>query len=119
MYLLPKIDNRLSNALGRPVISNCEVSTEKVSEFLDSHMQPMMRKGWSYIKDSQDFINKSRNLGKIPDNAILVTADVVRFYPNIPHNVRLRAMNEALDKEEQKKNSYREPLANGRVCFEK
>ena len=119
MYLLPKIHNRLSDALGRPVISNYGVSTEKVSEFLDSHMQSMMRKGWSYIKDSQDFINKSRNLGKIPDNAILVTADVVGFYPNIPHNVRLRAMNEALDKEEQKKNSYREPLANGRVCFEK
>ena len=62
-----------------------------------------MRKGWSYIKDSQDFINKSRKLGKIPDNAILVTADVVGLYPSIPHNVGLRALKEALDKREQKK----------------
>ena len=66
--------------------------TEKVSEFLDSHMQPIIKKGWSYIKDSQDFINKSRKLGKIPDNAILVTADVVSLYPSIPHNVGLRAL---------------------------
>ena len=54
MYLLPEIHKRLSNVPGRPVISNCGVPTEKVSEFLDSHMQPIMRKGWSYIKDSQD-----------------------------------------------------------------
>ena len=62
-----------------------------------------MRKGWSYIKDSQDFINKSRKLGKIPDNATLVTADVVGLYPSIPHNVGLRALKEALEKREQKK----------------
>ena len=102
LYLLPKIHKRLSNVPGRPVISNCGVPTEKVSEFQDSHMQPIMRKGSSYIKDSQDFINKSRKLGKIPDNAILVTADVVGLYPSIPHNLGLRALKEALDKREQK-----------------
>ena len=62
-----------------------------------------MRKGWSYIKDSQDFINKSWKLGKIPDNAILVTVDVVGLYPSISHNVGLRALKEALDNREQKK----------------
>ena len=62
-----------------------------------------MRKGWSYIKDSQGFINKYRKLGKIPDNAILVTSDVVGLYPSIPHNVGLRALKEALNKGEQKK----------------
>ena len=103
LYLLPKIHTRLSNVPGRPVISNCGAPTEKVSEFLDCHMQPIMRKGWSYIKDSQNFINKSRKLGKTPDNAILVTADVVGLYPSIPRNVGLRALKEALDKREQKK----------------
>ena len=62
-----------------------------------------MRKCWSLIKDSQDFINKLHKLGKIPDNAILVTADVVGLYPSIPHNVGLRALKELLDKREQKK----------------
>ena len=103
LYLLPKIHKRLSNVAGRPVISNCGAPTEKVSEFLDSHMQPILRKGWSYIKDSQGYINKSLKLGKIPDNSFLVTADVVGLYPSIPHNDRLRALKEALEKREQKK----------------
>ena len=103
LYLLPKIHKRLSNLTGRPVISNCDTPTEKVSEFLDSHMQPIMRKDWPYTKDSQDFINESRKLRKIPDNAILVTADVVGLCPSIPHNIGLRALKEALDKRKQKK----------------
>ena len=101
-YVLPKIHKRLSNIPGRTAISNCGVPTEKVFEFLDTHMQPIIRKGWSYIKDSQDFINKSRKLGKIPNNAILASADVVGLYPSVPHNVGLRAFQEALDKREQK-----------------
>ena len=103
MYLLPKINKRLSNVPGRLVILICGAPTEKGPEFLDSHMQPIMRKGWSYIKDSQDFINKSRKLGKIPDSTILVTTDVVGLCSSISHNVRLRALKEALDKREQKK----------------
>ena len=35
MYLLPKIHKRLLNV---SVISNCGLPTEKVSEFLDSHL---------------------------------------------------------------------------------
>ena len=73
-------------------------------------MQPIMRKCWSYIRDSEDFINKSQNLGKIPDYAVLVTVDVVGLYPNIPHNVGLRGLKEALDKREQK-NIHTEDLA--------
>ena len=103
LYLLPKIHKRLSNVPEKPVISNCGAPTQKVYEFLDSHMQPIIRKGWSHMKDSQDFINKSRTLGKIPDNAILITADVVGLHPSIPHNIRLRALKETLDKREQKK----------------
>ena len=56
-----------------------------------------------FIKDSHDFINKSCKLGKIHDNAILVTADVVGLYSSIPHNVGPRALKEALDKREQRK----------------
>ena len=47
-------------------------------------MQHVMRKGWSYIKDSEDFIKKSHKLGKIPV-----------FFPSIPHNVGLRTLKEA------------------------
>ena len=81
MYLLPKIHKRLFNVSGRPVISNCGSPTEKVSEFLDSHLKNIMRESWSYIKDSNDFIKKTKNLKDIPQDALLVTAIVVGLYP--------------------------------------
>ena len=39
----------------------------------------------------------------IPDNALLVTADVVELYPNIPYQAGLIAFKEALDKRHLKK----------------
>ena len=62
LYLLPKIHKRLESVPGRPVISNCGTSTEKVSEFLDSQLKPVMQSSWSYIKDSGDFIKKIKAL---------------------------------------------------------
>ena len=98
MYLLPKIHKRLYDVPGRPVISNCGTPTEKVSEFLDHHLKPVMQEGDSYIKDTGDFLNKIKNINAIPENAILVTADVVGLYPSIPHQAGLEALREALDK---------------------
>ena len=73
MYLLPKFHKELDNVPGRPVISKCRTPTEKASEFLD-YLQPIMKSGVSYIEDTNDFLFK---LGKKPENAFLVTVDVV------------------------------------------
>ena len=40
-----------------------------------------MEAGISYIKDTGDFVEKLKNLGNIPSNPILVTADVVGPIP--------------------------------------
>ena len=69
MYLLPKIYRRLYDVQGRPVISNCGTPTEKVSEFLDHHLKPVMQEGKSYIKSTGDFLNKIKNVIAIPENA--------------------------------------------------
>ena len=98
MYLLPKLHKTLYEVPGRPVISNCGTPTEKVSEFSDHHLKPVMQEGESYIKDTGNFLNKIKNINAIPENAILVTADVVGLYPSIPHQAGLEALREALDK---------------------
>ena len=56
-----------------------------------------MQKGWSYIKDSEYFIYKIHNLDSIPENAILVTADMVGLYPSTPHDQGLTALAGALN----------------------
>ena len=74
MYLLPKIHKTSDNIPGRLVISNCGTPTEKASEILDHHLQPIMKSG-----DTNDFLFKLKNLRKIPENTFLVTADVVGY----------------------------------------
>ena len=59
-----------------------------------------MEESWSYIKDSGDFLKKIKNIGKIPEGAILVTADAVELYPNIPHGVGLEALRKRLNERE-------------------
>ena len=103
LYLFPKIHKRLFNVPGRPVISNCGTPTEKVSEFLDYHLKPVIRNGLSYIRESQHFLERIKTIGNIPENAILVTADVVGLYPNVPHQAGLNALKNALEKRDLKK----------------
>ena len=88
---------------GRPVISNCRMPTEKVSEFLDHHLKPIMQNGLSYIRDSQHSLEKIKTVGSILENAILVTTNVVGLYPNIPNQAGLKAFKEALEKRDIKK----------------
>ena len=103
LYLLPKTHKCLFEVPGRPVISNCGTSMEKVSEFLDNELKSVMQEGWSYIKDSGDFIKKLKNIDHIPQGAIIVTADFVGLYPSIPHDDGLEALRKALDNRENKK----------------
>ena len=85
LYLLPKIHKGICKVPGRPV-SNCGAPTEKVSEFLDHHLQPIMKQGESYIRDTGDFLAKLEDAGEVLKGAILVTADFVGLYPSIPHS---------------------------------
>ena len=76
--------------------------TEKASEFVDFHLKPIMQNGWSYICDSNDVINKIRNLKNIPSNSSLVTKKVVGLYSDILHESGLNAIKEALENRERK-----------------
>ena len=72
-YLLPKIHKRLHNVPGSPVNSDCGYYTENISSFLDYHLQPPAKKVESYIKDTNHFLKKLKELGSSPINAILLT----------------------------------------------
>ena len=97
MYILPKIHKRLSDVPWKTVISNCGMPAEKVSEFLDYILNPVMQNGKSYITNSGHFLEKIKNISTLPENTILVTADVVGLYPSILHQAGLNALKEALE----------------------
>ena len=84
-YLLPKIQKRLHNVPGSPVISNSGYYTENISSFLDHHLQPLAQAVKSYINNSNGFLKELRSLPKLPDGIILCTMDVAGLYTNISH----------------------------------
>ena len=94
IYLLPKIHKRLYDLPGRPVISNCGTSREKVSEFLDkpvilssyiypSYLNPSCEKVCLTLKIQTILLHKIRYFKDKPKDALLATADVVGLYPSI------------------------------------
>ena len=103
LYLLQKIHRRLFNLPGQPVISNSRTPTETVSEFLDHHYKPIMQNGLPYIRDSQHFLVKIKTNGSVPENVILITADVVDLNPNNPHQAGLKALKKAPEKRDIKR----------------
>ena len=56
-----------------------------------------MQSGWSYIRDSGDFIDKMKRIGKVPEGSFLVTADVVGLYPSISHQEGILALKSNLE----------------------
>ena len=95
-YLLPKVYKWLYDVPGRPVISNCGVYNENISSFLDFHLQSLAQKVKSYIKDTNHFLRKIKELGQLPERTILCTIDVVGLDPNIPHDEGLAFLNDFL-----------------------
>ena len=117
-YLLPKIHKGLSDVVGRPVISNCGTATEHISEYLDFHLNPLVSKSKSFVKDTNHFLSLLAKLGEIPDNALLCTADVVGLYPNIPHGEGLEAMRKALDTRQNPSISTKSLVSLGKLVLD-
>ena len=81
---------------GRPVISSVNCHTNSISQYVDHHPQTHNKELKSYVKDSTDFIKKIDNLGKILENSILVTMNVLSLYTNIPHKEGIKAVKTTL-----------------------
>ena len=82
-YLLQNIHKHLHDVLGRPVISNCRFYTESITSFLNYHFQPLAQRFNSYINCTNHFLNKIKNIEKLPERAILSTMDVFGLYSNM------------------------------------
>ena len=70
--LLLQIHKGLSDVLGRPVISNCGTATEHISEHFDFHLNLLVSKSKSFLKDTNHFLSLLAKLREITDNALLV-----------------------------------------------
>ena len=58
-----------------------------------------MRSGCSHLRDSGDFIDKLKRIGKVPESSFLVTADMVGLYPSIPYKEGILALKSKLEEQ--------------------
>ena len=93
-YLLPKIHKRTTSVPGRPVISNNSTATENILVFLDFHLKPPVTKLPHTLEDTRDFLTRITKIKDLPEDALLVSFDVVGLYPHIPHEERTEIMKE-------------------------
>ena len=66
-YMLPKIHN--PNNPGRPIVLACDGPTENLSLYIDSFIKPLAQQVKSYIKESNQFLQKLTELGQVPPNS--------------------------------------------------
>ena len=76
-----------------------------------------MREGMSYIKDSNDFMHKIRDLQDIPNDLLLVTADVAGLYSSILHEAGLQVLKEVLERRKDKKISTNDLVKMAALVF--
>ena len=64
--------------------------SERISQFVDHFIQPLVPTLPSYLRDSSHLLNIVGSL-KLPENSILATLDVTSLYTNIPNNEGIEA----------------------------
>lgn len=90
LYCLPKIHKNPGSKKPppRPICNSRNTPTEKISQWVDEQLQPLVRELPSYIQDDNDFLRKIRQINDehtLPPGTILATWDVKSLYTNIPH----------------------------------
>ena len=81
--ILPKIHK--STFSTRPIFNYKGQFLNDLCYLLDFLIRPYVMNSESYIKDSQNLIQKIKNL-KIPEDFIIATADFISLYSNINHD---------------------------------
>lgn len=79
----------------RPIASSINTITHNCSVILDTILQPYLRKVKTFTESSTEVVRKLQNI-KLPNNCVLMCADVEALYPSIPTTPALKAIKEYL-----------------------
>lgn len=110
LYLLPKIHKLDKQAFDlikdngfctenifppcRPIISQNGSPTERISQYVDYFLIPIVNTHATYIRDSSDFILMMEGL-TLPDDCLLVSYDVTSMYTNVQFEELITAVEKA------------------------
>ena len=80
------------------MISSINCHTLKISEYVDYHLQPIVKEISSYVQDTTDFLRKINQINFVPDNSYLFSLDVKSLYTNIPNAEGIKFVKTSLEK---------------------
>lgn len=116
-YLLPKIHKPPETWTiphrvppGRPIVSDCGSESYGSAEFLDHYLNPLSNRHPSYVKDTNDFVQKVRSL-TLKDPCFLFSMDVESLYTNIDTDKGMQAVKRILS-------SFPDPLRPDELLLE-
>ncbi|XP_078506952.1 uncharacterized protein LOC144767356 [Lissotriton helveticus] len=96
LYTLPKIHKPALFPPGRPIVSGIGGPTERLSQYVDKFLNPMVKNMPSYIQDSKHILSILADIAWQP-GLIMATLDVVSLYTSIEPDLGLAAVTRALN----------------------
>ena len=104
MYLLPKIhkDRKVWPGQGkvppgRPIIADCGSESYASAEYINHFSAPLAKQHKSYLKDTNDFINKIAEI-KAKEGTFIASIDVDSLYTNIDNTNGLEAVKQIFNR---------------------
>ena len=82
---------------GRPIIADCGGESYASAEYIDHFLAPLAKQHKSYLKDTNDYINKIAGI-KAKEGTFIATIDVDSLYTNIDNTNGLEAVKQIFDK---------------------
>ena len=84
----------------RLLTTGCNTAIENLAIFVEKHCAPISESIPTRIKDTQHLLQiiDALNLNGIPDNAVLVSFDIVNMFPSIDNTMGINAVRSCLQK---------------------
>uniref|UniRef100_A0A803JQE7 Reverse transcriptase domain-containing protein n=1 Tax=Xenopus tropicalis TaxID=8364 RepID=A0A803JQE7_XENTR len=96
-YHLPKVHKVERPPVGRPIVSGIQSLNERLSEYIDILLQPLVTRLASYVQDTKHIL-QILNDCQWHSSYSWGTVDVTSLYSCIPHDRGLRAVSYHLDR---------------------
>ena len=80
-----------------PIISRSGSITEAISHSVQDQVKDISKRHPSYLKGTPDFLRFLKDIGDLPDGAILATVNVSALYSNIKREDAVEAVRKALE----------------------
>ncbi|CAG2193463.1 unnamed protein product [Mytilus edulis] len=82
------------NVPGRPIVSLCNSPLEKIAQYIDYFIKPVVNKFWTYTQDTTSFINKLEKI-RAPADILMSSFDISSMYTNLHHTEIINAIDRA------------------------